>query len=415
MNTRPSTNNSETVVIGGGASGLMCACLLARAGGKVVLVEKNDVLGKKLRITGKGRCNVTNNCDNETVLANIPRNSKFMFASLRGFSTSDTMSFFEGCGVKLKTERGNRVFPESDKAADIAEALIRECLSHGVTIKKDEVTSVEKLDDDFLVKCRKEELLAKNVVVATGGASYRACGSTGDGYKIAKRFGHTVVEPKASLVPLVSMDSICADCMGLSLKNVLVRLIDGKKELYSEQGEMLFTHFGVSGPVVLSASAHIRNFPITMSIDLKPALDETTLDARLLRDFEKNKNKEFHNSLDELLPKKLIPAFVERSGIEKTRRVNEITRAERRKLVELLKGLKFEITGTRPINEAIITAGGIKCGELNPSTMESKLVKGLYFVGEVIDVDAYTGGFNLQIAFSTAASAARAIKKGETE
>ena len=398
----------DIAVIGGGASGMMAACTAAELGSSVLLIEKNDKMGKKLAITGKGRCNVTNDCDNETLLANVPTNPKFLFAAFRGFTTADTKAFFESHGVPLKTERGNRVFPVSDKAGDIVSALVGACKDSGVTTRRGEVRTIEKNGEFFTIDCGDKRYCSKKVIICTGGVSYRACGSTGDGYRFAQKFGHTIVEPKASLVPLCSGDLICGECMGLSLKNVNVTLRDGKKVIYSEQGEMLFTHFGVSGPVILSASAHIRKFPIEMNIDLKPALDEKTLDTRLLRDFEKNKNKEFKNSLDELLPKKLIPIVVYKSGIHAEKRVNEITKSERLVLLSVLKNLTLTITGTRPVNEAIITSGGVKCSEINPSTMESKLCEGLYFAGEVIDVDAYTGGFNLQIAFSTATLAAKA-------
>lgn len=409
MSITRSTNGIEydVIVVGGGAAGMMAACTAAELGAVVLLLEKNDKMGKKLAITGKGRCNVTNDCDLETLLANVPTNPKFLFAAFREFTTADTVAFFESRGVPLKTERGNRVFPQSDKASDIVGALVTACKHSGVTTRRAEVNSITKDEERFSVICGEKTYFSKKVIICTGGVSYRACGSTGDGYVFAKSFGHTIVEPKASLVPLTSGDLICEECMGLSLKNVNVTLRDGKKVVYSEQGEMLFTHFGVSGPVVLSASAHIRKFPITMSIDLKPALDEKTLDSRLLRDFEKNKNKEFKNSLGELLPKKLIDIVVFRSNIDGDKRVNEITKEERRRLLTLLKDLSFTITGTRPVNEAIITSGGVKCSEINPSSMESKLCDGLYFAGEVIDVDAYTGGFNLQIAFSTAVKAAR--------
>ena len=397
----------DVIVVGGGAAGMMAACTAAEQGCRVLLLEKNDKMGKKLAITGKGRCNVTNDCDFETLLANVPTNPKFLFAAFREFTTADTKAFFESRGVPLKTERGNRVFPVSDKASDIVSALVSACKDSGVVTRRAEVRSITKDGEIFVVSCGEKTYSSSKVIICTGGVSYRACGSTGDGYEFAKSFGHTIIEPKASLVPLTSGDLICEECMGLSLKNVNVTLRDGKKIVYSEQGEMLFTHFGVSGPVILSASAHIRKFPITMSIDLKPALDEKTLDARLLRDFEKNKNKEFKNSLGELLPKKLIDIVVFRSEIDGDKRVNEITKEERRRLLMLLKDLSFTITGTRPVNEAIITSGGVKCSEINPSTMESKLCSGLYFAGEVIDVDAYTGGFNLQIAFSTAVKAAK--------
>lgn len=416
MNTTRSTNGIEydIAVVGGGAAGMMAACTASELGVRVLLLEKNDKMGKKLAITGKGRCNVTNDCDFETLLANVPTNSKFLFAAFREFTTADTKEFFESRGVPLKTERGNRVFPQSDKASDIVGALVNACKLAGVTIKRAEVSSIMKDGEAFTISCGEKKFRSSKVIICTGGVSYRACGSTGDGYEFARSFGHTIIEPKASLVPLTSGDLICEECMGLSLKNVNVTLRDGKKTIYSEQGEMLFTHFGVSGPVILSASAHIRKFPITMSIDLKPALDEKTLDARLLRDFEKNKNKEFKNSLGELLPKKLIDIIVFRSGIDGDKRVNEITKEERRRLLVLLKDLSFTITGTRPVNEAIITSGGIKCSEINPSTMESKLCDGLYFAGEIIDVDAYTGGFNLQIAFSTAVKAARSAMPSAT-
>lgn len=409
------TSKYDVIVIGGGASGLFSSILLARKGKSVLLLEKNKILGKKLMITGKGRCNVTNNCDAETVLNNIPRNSKFLYSAIYSFSPSDTMSFFEGLGVPLKTERGNRVFPVSDDAKDIVKALCDEIKRLGVKVLNKKVTKLIIDGNKVIgVKCGDEDFLSRSVIVSTGGKSYHGTGSTGDGYKFARDAGHTVTDIKPSLVPLETKQSFPKELMGLSLRNVTLSLfeIDKKRCVFSELGEMLFTHFGVSGPLVLSASAHINNLDkkdYYILIDLKPGLDEKALDKRILRDFSDNPNRDFSNALKKLLPMKMIPVIIELSGIDAEEKVNNISRDQRKKLIELLKNLRIDIKGFRPVDEAIITRGGLSTKEINPSTMESKLVSGLYFIGEVLDVDAYTGGFNLQIAFATANLAAQSI------
>ena len=409
------TSKYDVIVIGGGAAGLFCSILLARKGKSVLILEKNKILGKKLMITGKGRCNVTNNCDAQTVLNNIPRNSKFLYSAIYSFSSSDTMNFFEKLGVPLKTERGNRVFPVSDDAKDIVNALCDEVKRLGVTVLNKRVT-VLIIDDNRVIgaECGGEQFISKSVIVSTGGKSYPKTGSTGDGYMLAKQAGHTVTDIQPSLVPLETKQDFPKKLMGLSLKNVMLSLWQSgkKKPLYSELGEMLFTHFGVSGPLVLSSSAHINNIDENdyyIVIDLKPALDEKTLDKRILRDFNDNPNRNFANVLKKLLPAKMIPVMIELSGIDGDEKVNNISKEQRRKLVELFKNLRIDIKGFRPVDEAIITRGGVSTKEINPSTMESKLVSGLYFIGEVLDVDGYTGGFNLQIAFATANLAAGSI------
>lgn len=405
----------DVIVVGGGAAGLFSSILLARRGKSVLILEKNKILGKKLMITGKGRCNVTNNCDVETVLKNIPCNSKFLYSAMYSFSPSDTMSFFEELGVPLKTERGNRVFPISDDAKDIVRALTDEISRLGVTVINKKVSGILIENNKVVgIKCADESFLSDNVIVATGGKSYPNTGSTGDGYKFASSAGHTVTDIMPSLVPLETKQDFPKELMGLSLRNVTLSLWESnkKKPVFSELGEMLFTHFGVSGPLVLSASAHIKdlnknNYYIT--IDLKPGLDEKTLDKRILRDFSDNPNRNFANVLKKLLPMKIIPIIIELSGIDGEEKVNNITKEQRLKLVTLLKNLRIDIKGFRPVDEAIITRGGINIKEINPSSMESKLISGLYFIGEVLDVDAYTGGFNLQIAFATANLAAQSI------
>ena len=397
-------------VIGGGAAGLIAAGTAAYLGADVTLFEKNKRLGTKLMITGKGRCNVTSNSPIETVLSNIPTNPRFMYAALNAFSTTDTMDLFENLGVPLKTERGARVFPVSDKASDIVNAL--KSYISGVNVINQRVIKILTDCNEVRGVCTVDEngkpyeYGFDKVIVCTGGVSYPRTGSTGDGYRLAKELGHSVVAPTPSLVPLEADKSVCAAMSGLSLKNVELKITDKQsgKAVYSEFGEMLFAHFGITGPVVLSASAHlkpmIRN-KYRASIDLKPALDEKTLDTRLLSDFSKYTNKNFSNSLSDLLPQKMIPVFIKKSGIDPYKKVNEITKEERRTLVELFKSFSFDIYGFRPIDEAIITSGGINVKEISPKDMQSKIVHGLYFAGEVIDVDAYTGGFNLQIAFST--------------
>lgn len=405
----------DVIVVGGGAAGLFSSILLARRGKSVLILEKNKILGKKLMITGKGRCNVTNNCDVETVLKNIPCNSKFLYSAMYSFSPSDAMSFFEELGVPLKTERGNRVFPISDDAKDIVRALTDEISRLGVTVINKKVSGILIENNKVVgIKCADESFLSDNVIVATGGKCYPNTGSTGDGYKFASSAGHTVTDIMPSLVPLETKQDFPKELMGLSLRNVTLSLWESnkKKPVFSELGEMLFTHFGVSGPLVLSASAHIKdlnknNYYIT--IDLKPGLDEKTLDKRILRDFSDNPNRNFANVLKKLLPMKIIPIIIELSGIDGEEKVNNITKEQRLKLVTLLKNLRIDIKGFRPVDEAIITRGGINIKEINPSSMESKLISGLYFIGEVLDVDAYTGGFNLQIAFATANLAAQSI------
>lgn len=428
MNGLPDSKAKKVAIIGAGAAGMMAACQLGLEPGEVLLIEKNRRGGEKLRITGKGRCNLTNNCTTQQMLANILSNPKFLYGSASLFTPQDTMSFFENLGVKLKTERGGRVFPVSDSAHEIADALAAEAEKHSTKLTAD-VTKIEKTADGFEISCAGGKTVrAERVLLATGGKSYPMTGSDGAGYALANHLGHTIEAPSASLVPICCADDLndCRDLLGLSLKNVtLSLLLEGmSRPLYREQGEMLFTHFGVSGPLVLSASAHVRKAgagdretlnrliterKLTLSLDLKPALDEKKLDARLLRDFSENLNREFKNSLSKLLPSKLIPVIVKRSGIPADRRVNSVTAEQRAALAGLLKDFRFKVTGTRPVSEAVITAGGVKTSEINPKTMESKRCPGLFFAGEVIDVDAYTGGYNLQIAFCTAVSAARSI------
>ncbi|MBC8535524.1 NAD(P)/FAD-dependent oxidoreductase [Feifania hominis] len=409
----------KVIVIGGGPAGLMAAGAAAQQGHEVCLLEKNDVVGRKLLITGKGRCNVTNNCDRDTFLKNIPVNARFLYSALSRFSPADTMAFFEELGVPLKTERGARVFPQSDRAADIRNALRAYVEWAGADIKKAQAAHLIVRDGRIrgVVLSTGEELPADDVIVATGGLSYRETGSTGDGYDFAREAGHAIVPPKASLVPLNTLEHYPADMMGLSLRNVTLRVIDGRKNrvIFEELGELLFTHFGVSGPLALSASSHMRemeNGRYRLVIDLKPALDSDTLDRRILRDFELFKNREFRNCLVKLLPSSMIPVVVKLSGIAPDKQANAVTRAERRALVELMKAFPLTVSSFRPIEEAIVTSGGIDVRELNPSTMESKLVRGLYFAGEVLDVDGYTGGFNLQIAFSTGRLAGRSVREG---
>lgn len=406
----------DVIIIGGGASGLFASILLARRGKSVLILEKNKILGKKLLITGKGRCNVTNNCDALTVLNNVPRNSKFLYSAVYSFSPSDTMYFFEKLGVPLKTERGNRVFPVSDDAKDIVKALSDEINRLGVKVVNKKVTELI-IDHNKVVgvKCNDVDFLSKNVIVSTGGKSYPKTGSTGDGYKFAKSAGHMVTDIRPSLVPLETKQNFPQKLMGLSLRNIKLSLWKSgdKKPVYSDLGEMLFTHFGISGPLVLSASAHINDTDKNdyyILIDLKPGLDEKSLDKRILRDFSDNPNRNFSNVLKKLLPAKLIPVIIELSGIYSEEKVNNISKEQRRKLVLLIKYLRIDIKGFRPVDEAIITRGGINIKEIDPGTMESKLISGLYFVGEVLDVDAYTGGFNLQIAFSTANLAAQNLE-----
>ena len=400
----------KIAIIGAGPAGLMAAITAAECDktASVILFEKNERPARKLMITGKGRCNVTNNCDNDTLLLNIPKNPRFLYSAFGAFNTADVMSFFEKAGVPLKTERGNRVFPVSDKAVDIVDALVKKAKQAGVKIINATISEILAENGRIYgVKTQNGDIYeADACLISTGGASYPLTGSTGDGYRIARNLGHTITEIKPSLVPLCAHEGFCSTLSGLSLKNVTFTVFeDGKKKpVFKEMGEMLFTHFGVSGPLVMSASAYMRYMDkkqYTAFIDLKPALSEEQLSARILRDFEEQKNRDFANSLDKLLPKSMVPVIVKLSGIAGSTKVNQITKEQRMSLVSLLKALPLHITGTRPIEEAIVTSGGVTVKEINPSTMESKLIAGLYFAGEVIDVDAFTGGFNLQIAFST--------------
>lgn len=401
---------TDTIIIGGGAAGCFAAVQAARLGKTVLVFEKNESLGRKLRITGKGRCNVTNNSPPEEHMRNIPVNPRFLYSAFSMFSAENTMDFFEGLGVSLKTERGNRVFPVSDRADDIADALAREMKHLGVKLIHKRVSRLLIENGTCCgVKAGGDEYRSGSVLIACGGKSYPKTGSDGDGYSLAESAGHTVTELKPSLVPLTSPDKFCAELMGLSLRNVTLTLYDREKAIYSEMGEMLFTHFGLSGPLVLSASSHIRDMQpdrYRAVIDLKPALSPEQLDARIQRDFAENLNRDFINGIRKLLPAKLTPVAVRLSGIPPEQKVNGITREQRRKFGELLKSFPVRINGFRPIDEAIITSGGVSVREIDPKTMESKLMPGLFFAGEVIDVDAYTGGFNLQIAFSTAYTAA---------
>lgn len=408
----------DAVIAGGGAAGLICAGFAGQRGLRVAVIDKNARPARKVLLTGKGRCNVTNDCAPEDFIRNVRTNPRFLYSAIHAFGPRDAMALFEELGVPLKTERGRRVFPVSDKSADIAGAMIRFAKDADADFfQKERVTAVlctggavggVKLESGRTVS-------AGAVVITTGGLSYPLTGSDGDGYRLAKQLGHTVVPPRPSLVPVVVAEPWCADLMGLSLKNVTLTLRDAKnKVLFQELGEMLFTHFGVSGPLVLSASAYMAGAPDSyrMTVDMKPALDERQLDARLLRDFNEYKNRDFSNSLDLLLPKKMIPVVVALSGIPSDVKVNSISREQRRQLVTLIKAIPLTPKALRPVEEAVITSGGVSVREINPKTMESKLVKGLFFAGEVIDADAFTGGFNLQIAYSTAYLAAHGICAG---
>lgn len=395
----------DIIVIGGGASGLMAAGFASMNGADVTLFEKMPRVGRKLMITGKGRCNLANACDIETFLRNVPVNGKFLYSALYNFPPYDIIDFFESRGLKTKIERGNRVFPVSDKAVDVVDTMRKFAEDNGVKIVYKEVSGVTSengavngvIAEGKLYECG-------SVIIASGGKSYPRTGTTGDGYKFARKLGHTIVEPKPSLIPLESPDADCKELQGLSLRNVGLRIkTKNGKTVYDDFGEMLFTHFGISGPIVLSASCNMRDYSLgyTACIDLKPALNEEQLDLRIQRDLKENINKSIGNSLSKLLPKKLIPVILKRWGIDPLKKCNSVTKDERKKLVILLKNFEIKISNPRPISEAIITSGGVKTSEINPKTMESKLVKNLYFSGEVIDVDAYTGGFNLVIAWST--------------
>lgn len=402
----------DGVVIGGGPAGMFAAIVAARNGNRVLLLEKNDRLGKKLLITGKGRCNVTNDCSAQEVLQNIPRNGRFLYSAMENFPPSCIMEFLEGHGCELKVERGNRVFPVSDQSSTVLNCLKRELKNAGVTVRTGTVKRV--CSDDGIVtgvELHDERISCSWAILATGGVSYPATGSTGDGYKIAGELGHTVITPTGSLVPLESNDLCCKMMQGLSLRNVAVRLVNEKgKTVYKDFGELLFTHFGVSGPTVLSASAHLPKRECSLHIDLKSALDEGKLNDRLLRDLEQYKNRTMENALTDLLPRSMIPVVLHRLEIPADLPAHSLRKDQRRRLVELLKDFSVGISGKRPVQEAIITSGGIKTSEIDPKTMESKILRGLYFAGEVIDCDAYTGGFNLQIAWATAYAAGMAVK-----
>ena len=407
---------SKVLIVGGGAAGFMAAYSAATMGAEVTVLERNPRPLRKVMITGKGRCNVTNDTDLNGLVNAVTGNGRFLYSAFSNFTSQDTKNFFENHGVPLKTERGNRVFPESDKAVDIVDALVRAVKEIGVKIIQERVTELVTSGKKCGgVKTESGNVyFADSVIVATGGLSYPLTGSTGDGYELAKSVGHTVTELRPSLVAVNALEGWCSDAQGLSLKNIKVSVFkDGnQKPIYDDFGELMFTHYGLSGPVILSASAYMpdpEKHEYKVRIDLKPALSPEKLDERILRDFEKFKNKDFINSLGELLPRKLIPVVVKLSKIEPSCKINQITREQRNKLVEILKGLELTVTGFRPIDEAIITKGGITLSEVNPKTMESKLVKGLYFAGEVLDVDAFTGGFNLQIAFSTGYAAGESV------
>ena len=403
--------SKRITVVGGGAAGMMAAICAAEQGAQVTLLEPNERLGKKLNITGKGRCNVTNNADIQGLMANIPRNGKFLYSAFSDFDGRDAMAFFEALGVPLKTERGNRVFPVSDRAFDISVALERRLKRLKVHLVRDRAVSLDIAEEAVRgVRGERGDYPADAVILATGGVSYPATGSTGEGHRMAAQAGHTVTPLRGSLVPLREQGNRCARMQGLSLRNVQLTVLENGKKCYTDFGEMLFTHFGVSGPLVLSASAHMRYFDkkhYRLEIDLKPALNEPTLDKRLLSDFEKYANSDFANALGDLLPQKMIPVVVEECGIPPHQKVHDITREQRRSLLVLLKHFPVEIAGPCPVTDAIVTSGGVKVSEVNPATMESKIVKGLYFAGELLDVDAYTGGFNLQIAWATGRAAGR--------
>lgn len=413
----------KVIVVGGGAAGMMAAVSAAESGHEVTLLEKNEKLGKKIYITGKGRCNLTNNCEVEDLLNAVCVNRKFLYSAFYGFTSQDTISFFEQSGMRTKTERGNRVFPLSDHSSDVIAALSGRLKKSGVTVRlHTEVSEVLAKEEESGTLAQRVAgvrlkdgtvLRADAVIVATGGISYRTTGSTGDGYRFARALGHTVTELSPSLVPIETQEDWAARLQGLSLRNVEAAIYDGKKELYREFGELMFTHYGVTGPLILTASSRIqkklREHPLVLQINLKPALTEEQLDARILREFESAKNKQFKNVLNTLYPAKLIPVMIARSGIDGEKPVHDISREERKKLIELTRRFPLTLTGLRDYNEAVVTRGGISIREVNPTTMESKKVRGLYFAGEVLDLDAVTGGFNLQIAWSTGYAAGKGI------
>ena len=404
----------DGIVIGGGPAGLFAAITAARKGAKVLLLERNDRLGKKLLITGKGRCNVTNDCDAQEVLRNVPKNGRFLFSAMAAYPPASVKKFFEDLGCQLKTERGNRVFPVSDKAQSVLDCLVSELRRSGVTVRTGRVRKILTENGAFAgVETEQESYTARWGILATGGLSYPTTGSTGDGFAMVRPLGHTVTPMEGSLVPLETEGTDCPRMQGLSLRNVGVKLVNEKgKVLYKDFGELLFTHFGVSGPTVLSASAHLKG-QCKLLLDLKPALEEGKLDARILRDLEMYQNRTMENALTDLLPRSMIPVVLEKAQIDPQMQANSLKKQQRRALVELLKAFPVVITGKRPVAEAIITSGGIKVSEVDPKTMGSKLVPGLYFAGEILDCDAYTGGFNLQIAWATAYAAAMAATKEE--
>lgn len=410
---------SKVLVVGGGAAGMFASVWAARSGHEVLLFEKNDRLGRKLFITGKGRCNITNACEDiETLFSSVISNSKFLYSGFYGFTNQDAIAFFEELGVRTKVERGDRVFPESDHSSDVIRALEREMEHQGVQVYLKSPVKRLQIEDGKvtgIVLQSGQKIAGDACIVATGGLSYPITGSTGDGFEFAKKAGHKVTECLPSLVPMEAEESWVSELMGLSLRNVTVQIYDGKKKLYDDFGEMLFTHYGVSGPLVLSASSYIgkklKEHPLKMVIDLKPALSREQLDKRVLRDFDANQNRQFHNALGGLFPAKLVPVIIKLSGIAPDKKVNVISKEERAHLVDLIKHLELTLTDLRDYNEAIITKGGVKVKEIDPGTMESKLVSGLYFVGEVLDLDALTGGFNLQIAWSTAYAAGNNIQQ----
>ena len=401
----------DVIVIGGGPAGMFAAITAAKQGRSVLLLERNDRLGKKLLITGKGRCNVTNNCTEEEILQNVPRNGRFLYSAMNAFPPKAIMDFLENAGCELKTERGNRVFPVSDRAQSVLDALKSEMKRSGVAVRTGRVREIRMENGAVCgVATQKEQFDGNAVILATGGVSYPTTGSTGDGYAMAKALGHTVVEPQGSLVPLETAGTDCPDMQGLALRNVAVKLVNAKgKVLYKDFGELLFTHFGISGPTVLSASCHLKGEGCKLIIDLKPALEENKLNDRILRDLEMYQNRAMENALTDLLPRSMIPVVLRRLEIDPSMQANSLTKQKRRALVELLKGFSVEITGKRPVAEAIITSGGVKTSEIDPKTMESKKVPGLYFAGEILDCDAYTGGFNLQIAWATAYAAGMSV------
>ena len=410
----------KTIVIGGGPAGMMSAITASNQGDEVIILEKQNSLGRKLLITGKGRCNITSSLSMDEFIKNTPTNGKFLYSAFKQYTNLDIINFLKEQGLEVKEERGNRVFPVTDKSLDVLECFKKKIKELNIKVKYEEKVEEILVEENegkskvIGVKTKNNKIFADKVILATGGKSYPLTGSTGDGYKLAKKLGHTITKIRPSLVPIETYDKqLCKELQGLSLKNVEIKIVDleNSKNIYEDFGEMIFTHFGVSGPMILSGSAHLCRYKnideklnsrkILLEIDLKPALSEKKLDDRILRDFREEKNKQFKNSLDKLLPQKLIPVIIDKSNINPSKKVNEITKEERKKLVDLLKCFKLELKRFRPIEEAIITNGGINIKEINPKTMESKIVDGLFFAGEIIDVDSYTGGFNLQIAYST--------------